>query len=203
MKKIKNSLSILLVLTLVLVLNACSSGLTKEADAFFKDGKYKEAVEAYNEYLATKPKDIKSIYNRGRAYEELGDIESAKKDFIRVLDLDNENLNANLSMAQYWYNKKDFNKSIAFCDKVIATDGRESMAYLLKGRCLHQKSLFDDAKQNYDLAIEFDRKNAEAFLYRGALKIVFNQKSGACNDLNRALALGADEAKAALAKHCR
>lgn len=199
----KKLLSFLLVVVLISALSACNSGLTKEADGLFRDGKYREAVEAYNEYLTTKPKDIKSLYNRGRAYEELGDIESARKDFIKVLDLDNENLNANLSMAQYWYNKKDYNKAIAFCDKVIATDGRESTAYLIKGRCLHQKSLFDDAKKNYDLAIEFDRRNAEAFLYRGALKIVFNQKSGACNDLNRALALGADEAKAALAKHCK
>lgn len=203
MKNTIKSFGKLLLIALFVAISGCNSGLTTEADGFFRDGKYQEAVEAYNEYLTTKPKDIKSIYNRGRAYEELGDIESARKDFIRVLDLDNKNLNANLSMAQYWYNKKDYNKAIAFSDKVIATDGRESMAYLIKGRCLHQTSKFDDAKKNYDLAIDFDRKNADAYLYRGALKIVFNQKKGACNDLNRALALGADEAKTALAKHCR
>lgn len=200
---IKKSLSTLFITALIIALSACGSGLTTEADGLFRNGKYKEAIEAYNEYLATKPKDIKSIYNRGRAYEEIGQIENAKNDFIRVLDIDNKNVKANLSMAQYWYNKKDYNKSIAFSDKVIATDGRESMAYLIKGRCLHQKSLFDDAKKNYDLAIDFDRKNADAYLYRGALKIVFNQKTGACNDLNRALALGAEEAKSALAKHCK
>lgn len=203
MKNTYKSLSTFLVIALFLALSSCNSGVTEEADMLFKDGKFREAIAAYDEYLTTNPKDIKSIYNRGRAYEELGEIEKSRKDFIRVLDLDNKNLNANLSMAQYWYNKKDYNKSIAFSDKVIATDGRESMAYLIKGRCLHQTSKFTEAKKNYDLAIEFDRKNAEAFLYRGALKIVFNQKTGACNDLNRALALGADEAKAALAKHCR
>ncbi len=187
----------------VVMLVGCNSELTREADNLFKEGKYKEAIEAYNEYISTKPKDVKSLYNRGRAYEELGDIESARKDFTRVLDLDRENLNANLSMGKYWYNKKDFNKSIAFLDKVIAIDGRESVAYLLKGRCLHQKSEFEDAKKNYDLAIDFDKKNAEAFLYRGALKIVLKQNKSACNDLNRALALGATEAKSAIAKHCK
>lgn len=203
MKNTLKSLSTLLIIALFIAVSSCNSGVTEEADIFFRDGKFQEAVEAYDEYLSTNPKDIKSIYNRGRAYEELGEIESARKDFIRVLDLDNKNLNANLSMAQYWYNKRDYNKAIAFSEKVIATDGRESMAYLIKGRCLHQTSKFTDARKNYDLAIDFDRKNAEAYLYRGALRIVFNQKKGACSDLNRALSLGADEAKAALAKHCR
>lgn len=199
MKSIKTFLAIAIFISLV----GCNADLTREADDLFKQGKYREAIEAYNEYLSTKPKDVKSLYNRGRAYQELGDVESAKKDFIGVLDLDRENLNANLSMGQYWYNEKDYNKAIAFLDKVIVIDGRESMAYLLKGRCLHQKSEFEKAKENYDLAINFDKKNAEAFLYRGALKIVLNQKRGACNDLNRALGLGAEEAKAAIAKHCK
>lgn len=199
----KKSLNSFLAIILIAVLSSCGSALTTEADALFRDGKYREAITAYDEYLTTNPKDIKSLYNRGRAYEEIGDRKSGKDDFIRVLDLDGENLNANLSMGQYWYVEKDYNKAIAFFDKVIAVDGRESMAYLLKGRCLHQKSKFQEAKRNYDLAIDFDRNNAEAFLYRGALKIVFNQKAGACSDLNRALALGAEEAKAAIAKHCK
>ena len=62
---------------------------------------------------------------------------------------------------------------------------------------------FDEAKKNYDLAINFDNKNADAYLYRGALKVAMNQKSSACRDLNSAKALGADDAAAAIAKHCR
>ena len=191
------------VLLAIVFISACGSEVTLEADNLYREGKFREAIAAYNEYIDTKPKDIKSIYNRGRAYEQVGDTESARKDFTRVLDIDIDNLNANLSMGQYWYGKKDFNKAIAFFDKVIEVDGRESMAYLLKGRSLHQKAEFEDAKTNYDLAIDFDKKNAEAYLYRGALKIVLNQKRSACNDLNRALALGAEDAKAPLAKHCK
>ncbi|MFY0594483.1 tetratricopeptide repeat protein [Roseivirga sp.] len=194
--------TISLLMALILV-SACGADITREADNLYKAGKYQEAIQAYNEYIDTKPKDIKSLYNRGRAFEQIGDLESARKDFTRVLDLDINNLNANLSMGKYWYGQKDYNKAIAFFDKVIEVDGRESMAYLLKGRSLHQKADFKNARANYDLAIDFDKKNAEAFLYRGALKIVQNKKTSACNDLNRALALGAEDAKAALAKHCK
>lgn len=185
------------------MISACGSEVTIEADNLYREGKFREAIAAYNEYIDTKPKDIKSIYNRGRAFEQVGDAESARKDFTRVLDLDIDNLNANLSMGQYWYAKKEYITAIVFFDKVIQVDARESMAYLLKGRSLHQEARLKEAKTNYDLAIDFDKKNAEAYLYRGALKIVLGQKRGACNDLNRALGLGAEDAKAAIAKHCK
>lgn len=187
---------------MVLVASACNESVTREADTLFKEGKYNEAITAYNEYLATKPKDIKSLYNRGRAYEEIGKLENAKGDFERVLQLDAENLNGNLSMGKYWYNQKDFTKAVYYFDKVIEVDGRVSTAYLLKGRSLHQQGEFDEAKKNYDQAINFDNKSSEAFLYRGALKVAMNQTRSACNDFNRAKALGATEANDALSKYC-
>lgn len=188
---------------MIVFLSACNSDVTREADALFMEGNYQAAIEAYNEYLATKPKDVKSLYNRGRAYEEIGQLSNARADFEKVLDIEPENVNGNLSMGKYWYNAKDFNKAIYYFDKVIEVDGRVSTAYLLKGRSLHQQGDFDEAKKNYDQAINFDNKSGEAFLYRGALKIALNQNRSACNDFNRAKALGADEATDALSKYCK
>ncbi len=182
---------------------ACNSDVTREADQLFNDGQYQAAIASYTEYLTTKPKDIKSLYNRGRAYEELGQTERAKGDFIKVLDLAPENLNANMSMGKYWYNKNSYDRAINFFNKVIQVDGRVSDAYMFKGRAYHQKGEFEEAIESYNFAIEFDKRNADAFLYRGALKVALNQKRGACNDLTRAQALGSDEAAAALSKHCK
>lgn len=193
----------LLIVLTIIVVSACSDSVTREADLLFKEGKYKEAITAYDEYLATKPKDVKSLYNRGRAHEELGDLNKAKADFERVLSLDADNLNANLSMGKYWYNQKDFTKAIYYFDKVIEVDGRVSTAYLLKGRSYHQQGEFEEAKKNYDQAINFDNKSADAFLYRGALKVAMNQSRSACTDFNRAKALGAADANDALAKYCK
>ncbi len=193
----------LILILLITVFTACSSDVTREADKLASEGKYAEAIEAYNEFLATNPNDIKSLYNRGRTYEEIGRIEDARKDFIRVLDIDQENINANLSMGQYWYNKSDYNRAINFFNKVITVDGRVSDAYLFKGRSLHQSGNFEDARKNYDLAINFNKKSGEAHLYRGALKVASGQNSSACNDFNRAKGLGVEEASAALAKYCK
>ncbi len=199
MKTIKS----LFIILFVVLISACNSDVTREADKLVRQGKYAEAIEAYSEYLATKPKDIKSLYNRGRAYEELGQLENARKDFIKVLDIDVENINANLSMGKYWYNKNDYNRAINFFDKVVKVDGRVSEAYLLRGRSYHQSGNFENARENYDLAINFDKKSAEAHLFRGALKVAAGQNKSACNDFNRAKALGSDEASSALGKYCK
>ncbi len=188
---------------LIIGLMGCESGVTREGDQFFKEGRYQEAIDAYTEYLTTRPKDIKTLYNRGRAFEELGQAEKSRADFNAILDLDEDNLNANLSMGKYWYNKKDFNRAINFFDKVIAVDGRIVDAYLLKGRSYHQKGDFSEAMKGYNQAIGIDNKNENAFLYRGALKVALNQRKSACNDLFRAKALGSEEADAALTRHCK
>mgnify|MGYP001254312270 CR=1 FL=1 len=82
--KMKKLIGLIWVLMMV-VFSACNSDVTREADVLFKDGKYNEAIESYTEYLSTKPKDIKSLYNRGRAYEEVGQLEEAREDFEAVL----------------------------------------------------------------------------------------------------------------------
>ena len=185
------------------VFSACTSQVSRDADALFIQGDFKGAIKSYDEYLVTKPKDIKSIYNRGRAYEELGQIERAKEDFIRVLDIDVDNINANLSMGKYWYNKSDFKQAINFFDKVIKVDGDEESAYLLKGRSLHKMGNLKQANRNYNVVIDLNNKNEEAYLYRGALRISLNQTKKACDDFTRSRALGSEEAAEAYNKYCK
>ena len=46
-----------------------------------------------------------------------------------------------------------------------------------KGRSLHQSGDFVEAKKNYDQAINFNNKSADAYLFRGALKVAVGQKN--------------------------
>ena len=64
--------------------------------------------------------------------KSLDKLRKAKQDFITVLDINADNINANLSMGQYWYNQTEYNRAINFFDKVIEVDGRISDAYLFK-----------------------------------------------------------------------
>lgn len=193
-----------LVLTVFLfIFSACNTDQKDEADVLMKDGNYQEAIRLYTNRLATDPKNLRMLYNRGRAYEELGKMDEARADFESVLDIDEENLSATMSMGNYFYNQQDYKRSVYYFDKAIAIDGRVSRAYLLKARALHQQGSFAAARENYNLAIDFDKNNGEAHFYRGALFVALNQSRRACDDLTRARELGYLEAAAAIAKHCR
>lgn len=196
--------SFTLILTaFLLVFVACNKEQKDEADVLMKDGNYQDAIALYTKRLATDPKNVRMLYNRGRAYEELGQVGKAKDDFERVLEIDEDNLSANMSMGNYFYNQQNYKRSIYYFDKAISIDGRVSKAYLLKARALHQQGDFRVARENYNLAIDFDKNNGEAHFYRGALFVALNQTRKACDDLTRARELGYPEAAAAVTKHCR
>lgn len=191
------------IIAIVLLIASCTSQVSKDADALFMQGEYEAAIAAYTEFLTTKPRDIKSIYNRGRAYEELGQLGKARADFIKVLDIDSENINANLSMGKYWYNQEDYKQAIDFFDKVLTVDSNVESAYLLKGRSLHKMGNLKEANRNYNVVIDLNNKNQDAYLYRGALRVSLNQTSRACDDFTRARALGSEEAGTAFNKYCK
>jgi Tfp pilus assembly protein PilF len=74
---------------------------------------------------------------------------------------------------------------------------------MLRARSYHQQGDFENAMNNYNFAIDFDKNNEEAYLFRGALKIALSQTKSACKDFGTAQALGSKEAGEALAKHCK
>ena len=83
----------------VFLLFSCSSEESRQADTYYKNKNYKKAIELYTESLKLKPNDTKSLYRRGRAYEELKDFDNAVSDFNKVLSLDKDDVNATLSLA--------------------------------------------------------------------------------------------------------
>ena len=82
------NLKYFLFIVLVNILFACQNENSLLGDRYFEAGDYQKAIEAYNEYLKLKPRHVKSIYNRGRCYQELGQYDRAMVDFNKVVDLD-------------------------------------------------------------------------------------------------------------------
>ena len=66
----RNSIAFFIILGLVLT--SCGNEDEIMGDRLFEQGKYHDAISAYTKYLELQPTHVKSIYNRGRAFEELG-----------------------------------------------------------------------------------------------------------------------------------
>ena len=182
---------------------SCQNENSLLGDEYFETGKYEKAIEAYNEYLELKPRHVKTIYNRGRCYQELGEQDKALEDFNTVIELDGNNENALLSLGQVFYGKDDFKSTIFYAQKVLEKNPDNAMAFYLIGRANHRQGMTRDAMNNYNTAINLTPNFGEAYLYRGALKLLLKQKKAACIDLNKAVELKAEGADEALRKNCR
>ncbi|NQZ77399.1 MAG: tetratricopeptide repeat protein [Ekhidna sp.] len=190
-------------LLFALFLIGCGNQESISGDDLFDDGKYSEAIEAYSSYLLTNPDHVKSLYNRGRSYEELGQVKKAIADFDEVTRIDPKNVSAHLSLAKIAYNSKEFNKVLVHTGQAIDLNENSSQAHFMAGRASHQLGYFDQALESYDNAITINRDFGEAYLYRGAVKIGKNRQSSACEDFKFAKSLKVKEADKAIKEYCK
>lgn len=186
----------------VLLTVACDSENSKQGDQLFSQGKYEEAISQYTQYIEYNPDDIKSIYNRGRAYEELGQYDKSIADYQKALEVDPKNTNALTSIGKVHFRNNQFGDAAFYFDKAIKIKGGSAELHYLKGRANHKLGETTKAMEGYNQAISMNSNYGEAYLYRGALKVFLKKKSSGCSDLKKAQALEVADAASALEKYC-
>lgn len=196
--------SVYFILSLVFIFSACNEkDEESQGDVFYSQGEYQKAVDAYSDHLNLKPSDETVLYNRGRAYEELGDYDKALSDFKKVLKIDPTNQNALLSYGKQFYREKDYGNAAFQFEKAFKLNNSSSQIALLLARALHKSGEVDKAMEHYNIAISNDDKNAEAYMYRGALKYYQKRKTSGCNDIQRARNMEYAPAEDLYNKYCK
>jgi len=187
----------------VLIISAgCSNDQSELGDRNFRNGKYEEAIAEYTDHLRLNPNDLTTLYNRGRAYQELGKDEKALEDFQKGAKQDPTNVNALLSIANdYFIRLRDYENAIFFADKVL-NQNPNAMAFTLKGKALQKLGKIDDAMSAYNDALSTNDSYADAYISRGSLYIYLNRNQRACSDFQKAGALGL-EVEQYVEKYCR
>jgi tetratricopeptide (TPR) repeat protein len=193
-------LSILLVVFVTFV-SCDDKGDLEKADQLYNKQEYEKAIEAYSKYLEMKPSKEIAIYNRGRAYEELGQYEEAVDDYNRVIEINPRNISAYLSYGKNFYREKDYKNAAYQFEKAYKLNTNSSQAATLLARAYHKSGEVQNAMEYYDIAINNDDRNAEAYLYRGALKIHLNRADG-CTDLKLAKNIGYEGAEDLYDQYC-
>lgn len=175
-----------------LILVSCSSDKSDQGDRLYRKGDFEQAIDAYTEYLVLNPTDLKTLYNRGRAYQELGKDEQALEDFMKVVKEDPTNVNALLSIANDYYHRiHDYENAIFYSDKVLKISGN-AMAFTLKGQSFQRLGKLNEAMQAYNDAISTTETYGDAYISRGSLFVYLNQDERACRDFQQARALDAN-----------
>ncbi|MEQ8909150.1 MAG: tetratricopeptide repeat protein [Vicingaceae bacterium] len=105
--------------------------------------------------------------NRAKLYQKFNDFGSAKEDLQRAYGIDSTNLAVLLAYGDHFMQRGKLSQSLDFLSKARALYPEESVVYLKLGELFiigkdNQKSL-----QNADLAIKYDKFNAQAYYLKG------------------------------------
>ena len=199
--KIKENLIYCICFMFLLV--SCGEGGSNQGDTYFGNNQYEEAITAYNSVLENDPANVKALYNRGRSYEELGNLDEAENDFKAALNEDNKNVQVLLSISNLYQKKKQHEMALQYADYAVQIPGAPATAYFLKGRAYHQLGNTQNALTEYNAAIKMDPKSGQSYYYRGMLKLATDNNSGGCEDLKLASGLDHEQAKEAIEQHCQ
>lgn len=187
----------------LLVLLSCSESDSNQGDQFFAKQQYQEAIDAYSEVVAKNAKNANAFYKRGRAYEELGRLDEAEKDYKASFDLDSRNIQVLMSLSNLYQKRKDNEMALQYANYATEIPGAPAMAFFLKGRAYHLLGNTENAMAEYNTAIKIDDDFGQAYYYRGMLKLATKQTRGACADFKLAASLNYLQADQALETYCQ
>jgi stress-induced-phosphoprotein 1 len=88
-----------------------------KGNGFFEEGKFREAIEEYNEGLKRNPDNIKIYSNRCFAYIKVLDLGNALKDADKCLEVDPKMVKAWVRKGNVHHLMKEFHKAISAFDQ--------------------------------------------------------------------------------------
>lgn len=172
-------------------------------DQYFANGQFDQAVQAYGKKLEFSPNDVRILYNRGRAFEELKQYEEARADFDRALELEPKNFQVLLSLANLNHKEKKYSAALLYSNRAAEIPGAPAMASFMKARAQHQLGDTKEALNSYGQAIQLNKEFGQAYYNRGLLKIATSRVGSACEDFQLAAALEYPGSKEASDKYCK
>jgi len=139
---------------------SCERDSSKLGDQYFNSGEYELAIQEYTEYLKLRPKHVKTIYNRGRAYEEMGIYQRALEDFLTVIDID-ENIPTKYELIQNYPNP--FNPVTIICYALPIASHVELKVFGVLGNEI--ATLVNESKPAGSYVVEFNGNNLSSGIY--------------------------------------
>jgi len=193
----------ILVAGLLLVFFSCTGKKTIEGDNYYDQGEYAKALDSYNKYLKVYPRSSKTIYNRARTHDKLGDQTNAKIDLKRLLKLDPNHLLGRITLGELEFKASNYEQAFYEFDLAVNAHKQNSLPYAYRAKANQKLGKRRKALADYGVSIRLDAGNGMAYLYRGTLYVSQKKKTAACKDFNKAKELGVKEADQAIAKYCK
>jgi predicted O-linked N-acetylglucosamine transferase (SPINDLY family) len=175
-------------------------------DLFFKgleclgNEDFSYAEQMFLETLNLAPKSVPTLNNLAIAQYEQGKTNDAALTAKKVLEFDQNNIDAYLMLSTCQKDQKLYDEVIKICQKIISIDPTIVEAHCNLGYALNKIQRYKEAIASLDRAIELNSKNADAFLNRGNALNKIKRYGEALVAYDKALALKPDLAGAWLGR---
>ncbi|CAD8075240.1 unnamed protein product [Paramecium sonneborni] len=153
---------------------------------------FNQAIQCYdqiiNYILDLKEKSI-LLLEKGVCHLKLEQSVSAKSNFDEAMELDPNNQQLKLKIANIARDNKNYDFSIRLYDELINQNGKIPLYHLEKAQLYEKRQDYLNAKILYDEIIEQNDQNFEYFLKRSKIKIQLQEFEEALQDLFQGLKL--------------
>jgi tetratricopeptide (TPR) repeat protein len=124
---------------------------------YYNNSDYKNAVSSFNKAAAS-GYEQKNDFNENLGYASLyaGDFTNGEQLLLGILKRKPNNTVLLRDMAEVFYQQKQYDKSLEYCQKLMELDAKDGKALYQAGLCFQKKGQKDRGQQMCDKAIEMD-----------------------------------------------
>ena len=174
----------------------CQDQATSATDSEGKQELWNQAISHYTGAIELKVDFSAAYNNRGNAYADKGDLDTAIQNYNTAIDLNPELANAYNNRGNAYHAKGDLDTAIQNYNTAIDLNPELANAYSNRGNAYHAKGEIDTAIQNYNTAIDLNPELAEAYYNRGNTYHAKGEIDTAIQNYNTAIDLNPDYANA-------
>lgn len=157
--------------------------------AYYEQGDFNKAIEAYTRALEIEPRFVEAYSNRGMAYYAQGRFDQAIVDYNQALGLSPRDAKARLNRGAVYHRLGQFDLAQADYSQSIASDPAFAAAYSNRGMTLAAQGRFDQALLDYTKALELNPTSADVYINRADIYRKTGTVEQALSDYARALEL--------------
>lgn len=163
---------------------------------FDRNKNYEDCLTFLNGFVEKEPNFAEAYNNRGNAYSELNQLETAIEDYNRAIALKPNDAEAYYNRGNAYRKLNQYAKAIEDYSKAIEKNPKFGMAYDNRGVTYGRLNQYEKAFKDYEKAIELNQNDAVAYNNRGLAYAKLNQSERAIEDYNKAIELNPNYADA-------
>jgi len=156
--------------------------LYERAKLFIQVGEYNKSSKDINELLSFYPENKKYLLLKIRNMEESGRMTEAELYLDKLVELDENNIEARIKIAEIYFKKDQINETIEQLDKIIIKDNNISKAYLFRGICNLKNKNYNNAIIDFSKVLDLEDNNEKALYNRANIYLILKEYNKSYKD---------------------